>query len=277
MPGTDRPTWLRRVWIALGVACVAAAVGCSEDPVTMSPGGARDASQGAAGRSGEAPHAKPKPIEAGMLEDEDAGAPSISDAGGPAEFAPPCDPVTNIWMLAPGFLLAKPVEYVADRSIVFGDERDAMGQIVGRFAMNQVASSAGTPCATASDRERCLAALEVPPPTVSGVYHLVTTVGDTVTIWQAPIAAQALLGLIDTPAEVIWWLRSQRGAVPCSVRIEQDTDGYAVYGAEDLMGAAMGRVVQCYEPDGAVSNAIPKVRPNGDIVSVWPDGSVCAQ
>jgi hypothetical protein len=179
---------------------------------------------GAAGQTAT-PTAGTISIDAGMPDASptDAGMPVIVDAGrdpvvsvdddaGP--WVPP-DPVCvdGRWKLAPGFLLSRKVDYVADRDVVVTD-----GGAVGTVTL----SSAGVPCASATNMANCMAALAEPP----GLgRHLVTTAGDNVRLWTVT-AARTVLGLIDTAAEAVYWLQNNSiYEVPCTAKITP-RDGY---------------------------------------------------
>lgn len=147
----------------------------------------------------------------------DTGAPMVKDAGpdptvsveddaGP--WVPP-DPtcVDGRWKLAPGFLLSRKVDYVADRDVVFLD---------GGMQATDTLSSAGVACASATNKAGCMASLaEVP----ALGRHLVTTAGDNVRLWNIA-AARGLFGLIDTPAEAVFWAQTNSMfQVPCTAKI----------------------------------------------------------
>lgn len=136
--------------------------------------------------------------------------------------APPPTPVCSegIWRLAPALLLAKRVDYVADRDTPVIDGVAAETSVV--------LSEAGMACVHAMDRDRCMTALQLS----GGVgRHLVTNVGDSVQLWNRE-AALRLLGLIDTPGDALWWLVSQGSyLVPCDVKVEATKDGFRVKGA----------------------------------------------
>jgi hypothetical protein len=129
------------------------------------------------------------------------------DAGPAVPAAPSCN--ADQWALAPGFLLSTRVEYVEDRQ----DQPVPM-----------TLSSAGTPCASARDRARCLSDLMIP--TQFG-RHLATTVGDKVEFW-AGSAAFKLLGLIDTEAEAIWVLNLNGFATPCTLKVSKQDSSFRI-------------------------------------------------
>jgi hypothetical protein len=119
----------------------------------------------------------------------------------------------GVWQLAPGFLLARKVDYVADRDTVFDDA--GMGTV-------KTLSSAGMPCASATNMENCLSALQESTPFGR---HLVTTAGDNVRLWNLS-SVRTLFGLIDTPAEAIFWAtHNSIFQVPCTAKITP-RDGY---------------------------------------------------
>jgi len=146
--------------------------------------------------------------------------PSEDDAG--SEWVPP-EPVCTdgAWRLAPGFLLARRVDYIADR-----ETPPVVDELVPRPTV--VWSEAGMPCASAMRREHCLAGLKLP----GGVgRHLITTAGDSVQLWNAEVALK-VLGMIDTPAEAVWWLIAQRGyLLPCGAQVQETEYGYSIKGA----------------------------------------------
>lgn len=137
---------------------------------------------------------------------------SVEDDAGP--WVPP-DPVCvdGRWKLAPGFLLSRKVDYVADRDAVFVD-----AGVIGTTTL----SSAGVPCASATNVANCMAALAEP----SGFgRHLVTTAGDNVRLWTTS-AARTILGLIDTPAEALYWAQTNSVyEIPCTAKVTP-RDGY---------------------------------------------------
>jgi hypothetical protein len=137
-------------------------------------------------------------------------------------IAPDPQCVDGEWRLAPGFLLARKVDYVADRTVLLLPS----GLLDDKAT---VLSSAGIPCVSATNKANCLAALELPA-TDQG-RHLITTAGDSVRLWNPGVAGN-LLGLIDTKSDAIWWALS-RGAYlfPCDVRIEAAPGGFNVFGA----------------------------------------------
>jgi len=155
----------------------------------------------------------------------DGGIGSDDDDAGP--WVPP-DPtcVDGAWLLAPGFLVARRVDYVADRDSLLVD---------GGFSTDEprTLSSAGMPCATATDRAKCEAALHQP---ISFGRHLVTTAGDNVRLWQGS-ATRTLLGLLDTPAEAMWWLMANGPyRAPCTVKVYPSDGGYTFENVEPIPG-----------------------------------------
>jgi hypothetical protein len=183
------------------------------------------------------------------------------DAGG--ESRPP-DPICadGAWRLAPGFLLARRVDYVADREAPVVD-----GVVSGQTIQW---SEAGVPCASAMDRERCLDALKVP----AGMgRHLVTTAGDSVQLWRVDLA-QKVLGLIDTPAEAMWWLLTHGYLLPCDVRTTATADGYRITGAlsticGDTPNAAHRPLEILVQPSGTVSDFGP-INNNDPVCAIGP-------
>ena len=180
------------------------------------------------------------PDAAGALDDDAGpgldGAVVNAEAGktGPSPSGPDAGPWRppelhcndGVWELAPGFLLAQPVDYVADRDFAATQPNDPGVMIVATGA-TRVLSSSGVPCANAHDRQACAAALALPSPVGR---HLVTTHADTVKLWPLP-AAHTLLGLIDTPAEALWWVSVNFGvALDCSVTVTRDNDVFTIGG-----------------------------------------------
>lgn len=193
----------------------------AEPPLTAA--GNAGMSSLAAGSSGApavvVPDAQPM-VDAGPSMDAMPVMPMVmeDDAG---EWMPP-DPVCvdGVWKLAPGFLLSRRVEYVADRET----------PIVDGMVQNVTIlwSEAGMACASAKERERCLERTKFS----GGIgRHLITTAGDTVSLWDRG-AAIKLLGVIDTPAEALWWTFAQSVyLLPCDVRWEASKEGYHIRGA----------------------------------------------
>jgi hypothetical protein len=180
---------------------------------------------------------------------DDGGAAASGDSGVPSsprsEVRAACD--ADRWLLAPHFALAYDVDYVADRIAMapIVDEQ----QIDNAKTVAEVVSEHGEPCATASDRARCQAALVVP---VSPSRHLLTTQGETVRLWDAA-SANTLFGAIDTPEEAIWWLIARDYHVACDANIEWVGDAYQI--AADRAG------VMCPDQDRVYAT-----------VSIDPDG-----
>jgi hypothetical protein len=116
-------------------------------------------------------------------------------------------------LLAPGFNLTHPVDYVADCS-----------------PTGTQLSSAGEICASAERRAECEAAVRVP---VTSTRHLLTTDGDAVAIWSGG-AALALLQPIDTPAEAVWLLAAAGYTVACGTPV------VPIVGDPEVMFEVMG-------------------------------------
>jgi hypothetical protein len=155
-------------------------------------------------------------LDAGV-DDEDAG-----------PWVPP-DPtcVDGVWRLAPGFLVARHVDYVADRDNSLPD--------AGGFPLGPppTLSSAGMACANATNHANCMLALQ--QPNQSG-RQLVTTEGDNVRVW-AGNAGRSLLGLLDTPSDALWYLVATSPYVaPCTAKIAASDGGYTITGAEPVQG-----------------------------------------
>jgi hypothetical protein len=149
----------------------------------------------------------------------DAGAGEVDEDAGVADpHAPTC--ADDVWQLAQGFRVTRHVDYVADRELI----------VDGAQSLHMLThSSAGVPCASATNRANCMSALEQ---LAQVGRHLVTTEGDNVRIWNGP-AARTLLGLVDTPAEAVWFaLATPIYVVPCTAKIEPTSDGFAIRGAK---------------------------------------------
>lgn len=179
--------------------------------------------------STDPPHVgPPAPIDGSMPAADaalDAGVDSDEDAGPWVPPDPTC--VDGEWRLAPGFLVARRVDYVADRDSQLLDG--------GGFSMTvpRTLSSAGMPCATATDRAKCDGALERP---TALARHLVTTAGDNVRVWVGS-ASRTLLGLLDTPAEALWWVTASGPyRAPCSAKVYPSDGGYTFENLEPVPG-----------------------------------------
>jgi hypothetical protein len=163
------------------------------------------------------------PSDAGVPMTTDAMVVHVEDDDDAGSWVPP-DPecVGGEWRLAPGFLLAKKVDYVADRTTFVLDG----GMLDDKTT---TLSSAGMACASSSDKERCQAGLALPASDQGR--HLVTTAGDSVRLWNAGVAGN-LLGQIDTKSEAVWW-SIMRGSyiLPCNVKVELGDGGFTVSGA----------------------------------------------
>ena len=263
--------------LALAALLGACSNGESNPPA---PGSSPDAAAGMhaalpqAGKGAEPP--PPPPVDAGPK--LDAGPPPTADAmvhvmddedAGPWE---PPDPVCvqGKWQLAPGLLLAQRVDYVADREL---DLNSALG---GDGTLKTVLlSSAGRACFTATDKPKCEAGLALP---VSANRHLVTTAGDSVRVWAAGGAAAHLLGLIDTPAEAIWWVSAMVGTylITCDVKVETVTAGSANIGflLKNVYSTACGN-----EPNPITHSPLDlMVRPTGETFELGTSdstGTIC--
>jgi hypothetical protein len=207
------------------------------------------------GPSNRIPAPTPR-AEAGMPRDAalaDVGLPiEKDDDAGP--YAPP-DPkcVNDVWLLAPGFLPAKRVDYIADRA-------------VDGFTPS-VLSSLGVPCATAVDRVNCEASLALE---VQLSRHLATTAGDAVRLWPPGPAALELLGAIDTPAEALWWLSAVRGyTTTCATQVTKTDRGIEVRNF-------MPPLSPCGDFSTGLDSSTPRdavaiVLPSGDVNEPWLD------
>jgi hypothetical protein len=143
-----------------------------------------------------------------------------SNVAGASGTDPAC--VDGVWRLAPGFLVAHQVDYVADR------DDEPSGTAAAQTEIPRTLSFAGVACANASDVERCRRALLEPNPG----RHLLTTAGDSVKIWSAMFARE-LLGRLDTPSEVLWWVSvTPQFRTPCDATVHEHDAGYLVSGLE---------------------------------------------
>ena len=257
-------------WVARGYgALLLAAVGCASEPGSFRAPEASiptlpDASQAAAPIAMAADTGPsnriPLPVaraDAGMPRDAamaDVGLPPIETDDDAGPYAPP-DPkcVNDGWLLAPGFLPAKRVDYIADRA-------------VDGFTPS-VLSSIGVPCATAVDRANCEASLALE---VQLSRHLATTAGDAVRLWPPGPAALELLGAIDTPAEALWWLSAVRGyTTTCATQVTKTDHGIEVRNFTPPLNP-------CQDFSMGLDSSTPRdavaiVLPNGDVDEPWLD------
>ncbi|HKP58090.1 MAG TPA: hypothetical protein VJV78_15265 [Polyangiales bacterium] len=272
----QRPASIRVALTAFGLACAA----CTNDappPQAMLPvdpvAGAPSAGAPAAGGGGSAgmtqihmqpdamvqgiPDAGPKPPDATVhvMDDDDAG----------PDWVPP-DPVCEgkgDWRLAPGFLLARKVDYVADRLTKIVEETGLPAPKA------TILSEAGVPCASASEKAACRAALDLM--TTDLGRHLITTAGDSVRLWNPGVAGN-LLGLIDTKSEAVWWAISRGGyLLPCTAKVEKAMGGFNLLGA---VSSACGPV-----PDPSTHRPLNLyVSERGDLLETGlqdPNGFLC--
>jgi hypothetical protein len=161
---------------------------------------------------------------------------SDDDAGPWVPPDPTC--VDGEWRLAPGFLVSRHIDYVADRDTFLPDGGLSLLPD-GGFSTDtlRTLSSAGMPCATATDQAKCQTALA--QPNTFG-RHLVTTAGDNVRLWSGSVG-RTLLGLLDTPSEALWWLSiSGSYRAPCSAKVYPSDGGFTVENVEPSSG--------CYTP-----------------------------
>lgn len=193
-----------------------------------------------------------------VTDDEDAGLAPPVDAGTFVPPEPTCE--DGHWNLAPGFLPAMRVDYIADRESSFtpgGPDGTPTGP------EPRVLSSVGVPCANASDRARCEAQLKVP---IQVNRHLLTTAGDSVRVWPFPSTLR-LLGAIDTTAEALWVLAVQRGEQPCNIEIRRldDESGYVFSKLQNF---------NCppYDDGGYAHTALFRVERDGESNEIYPDG-----
>jgi hypothetical protein len=167
------------------------------------PNPAASAGAGGAATAGHAGAAQPPLRDAGAMQDEDAG-----------PYIPPKPRCSDgVWQLAQGFLPAMPVDYIADRSF------DAVGMVM-------VLSELGKACSGATNQAGCQASLSLP---VQVGRHLVSTQGDSVRVWAFNAVPQ-LLGVVDTPAEALWYLLARGYTVPCGAKVAAHADRYEVRG-----------------------------------------------
>lgn len=235
----------RVTWLTL--LALFAISGCGDDggpkpPATVAPSpagsqGSNTAGNTAAGVAGasqagaEAPPLDasmpmpPNPLDAGMpvatdamvhVEDEDAG-----------PWVPP-DPTCadGFWRLAPGFLVARRVDYIADRDNPWMD-----GGL--QPTPSRVISAAGMPCANATDFARCQDSLNA---INQNGRHLITTANDNVRLWTGQ-SVRTIFGLVDTPSEAMWIASSNSPYVaPCTAKISPIDGGYEIDGLQPVPG-----------------------------------------
>ncbi|HET6338820.1 MAG TPA: hypothetical protein VFG30_36625 [Polyangiales bacterium] len=194
------------------------------------------AAAGSGGAAGSAGMAATDPPHVGPPAPEDASTPAMLDAaldaGMDDDDAGPWVPpeptcVDGLWRLAPGFLVARHVDFVADRNSLLPD--------AGGFALGEppTLSSAGMACANARDKEKCRTALAQPN---QFGRHLITTEGDSVRVW-AGASGRALLGLLDTPSDALWYLTANGPYLaPCTAKISPSDGGYTVEGVQPIEG-----------------------------------------
>lgn len=192
-------------------------------------------------------------------DDQDAGSPPSGEVR-PEDFVPTCNPDDISWKLAPGFLLAQPVDYVEDRMTRTGFFIGDAGVDVVKIE-NVVFSSAGVPCRSAQQRERCLEQLAVATDSVSP-RQIAATAGDSVRIWSG-FNALSILGLIDTPAEALWWALTTNGTLSCLTRVERVPEGFKVTGIQFRECDTV--------PAGMVAGGHLIVKPNGETTGAWDD------
>lgn len=241
----QRPASIRVALTAFGLICVACGNRAPDQQlpspaatVAGASGGGAGAAAGTSGSAGSAGSAGGAGITMPTPQ-MDAMPPAIPDGGTPVmptdgsvrigedddagPWAPPDPTCTDgQWRMAPGFLLARKVDYVADRAQLVLD---------GGVLDDKVStiSSAGIPCASATDKKQCQAALDLPVFEIGR--HLVTTAGDNVRLWNAP-SAGPLLGLIDTKSEAMWWGLTRAGYLfPCNTKVETADGGFTMRGA----------------------------------------------
>ncbi|HKU39876.1 MAG TPA: hypothetical protein VJR89_17070, partial [Polyangiales bacterium] len=192
----------------------------------------------------------------------DAMSPVHDDDDDAGTWVPPEPACTEgVWRLAPGFRVAMPLDYIADRET----PSDLMGLPTGDTIL---LSEAGVACATASDRKRCLDVIHVS----GGIRrHLLTTGGDSVRLWNLELAPR-VLGMIDTPAEAIWWLLANNAyLVPCEAEVVASELGYVVKGALSVVCGTT--------PSPAHRPIEVRVEPSGIIAELGPSdplGPICA-
>jgi hypothetical protein len=257
-----RSSWLCGALLFAAASCVAepATFRAPEASIPTLPDASQAAAPAASAADTGPARRNPTPVmhaDAGVLRDAapaDAGLPSeADDDAGP--YVPP-DPkcVNDAWLLAPGFLPAKRVDYIADRT-------------VDGFTPS-VLSSLGVPCATALDRANCQASLLLE---VQLARHLLTTAGDSVRLWPPGAAALEVLGAIDTPAEALWWLSANRGyALTCATQFAKTERGIEVRNFMPPPSPCQGAFPDL---DASIpASAVATVLPNGEVNESWLDG-----
>jgi len=275
----QRTASIRVALTALGLACAACNNGAPPPQATSPIAPAAGATVPALPAAGSAGIPAPPPMEARP----DAMPQAVPDAGPPAIPMPtdamvqvveeedagpwvPAEPecVDGQWRLAAGFLLARKVDYIADRMILILDG----GVLDDKLT---ILSSAGIPCASASNKHNCMAGLALPV-TEQG-RHLVTTAGDNVRLWSSG-GAGALLGLIDTKSDALWWALTRGGYLfTCETKIATDTGGFNIRGA---VSSACGPV-----PNPSTHRPLNLwVSERGEILELGlqdPEGFLCGQ
>jgi hypothetical protein len=205
---------------------------------------------------------------------DDGGA---DDAG---EAEPTTECVQRIWVDAAGLVPAEAHDYLAIRRIDQDNSSDA-------GAAWSLQSKVGEPCATASDKPACTAALKAEPSdclpilfSMIGCSELsaVTTDGDDVKRWAGPDESLALLGEIDSPAEAEL-LAILAGYAVCGNQATREKDrAYQVHGARVSGCPSMitGYVLRV-DPKGAIEELSSKVLSTGGACAGRMPGGLCSE
>jgi len=137
----------------------------------------------------------------------------------PADLATVC--AAGSWL--EHVVLAEPVDYLALRRV------ESYGGPDGQSGEDVV--TVGTPCATASDPAACSAELATTWPESSGWGYcgegcsdsgLVTTRGDTVSLYDSTAEVAALFGEIDNPADALFLAVTQEYGPECNTVVQTD-------------------------------------------------------
>jgi hypothetical protein len=130
--------------------------------------------------------------------------------GGPdAESAMTPSCMDGVHDLVGGFALTRSTDYTGD------------------YAYGRLASSSGTPCAGATEAEKCQVAFESAEAFALGKSRrfLITTEADAVQLWREE-SVLTLLGSIDTPEEAIFFAAALGYVPDCRTRVTRVPAGF---------------------------------------------------
>jgi hypothetical protein len=180
-------------------------------------------------------------------------APRVAMSGAPAAAPATPNQVPTCsdggWILAPGFSLALPVDYVADRR--------------GTTAI----SSRGAACAGALDRAGCEASVQRSAEPI----NLLTTHGDVVRQFTSQSALE-LFGSVDALAEAIWLVLADGHDVPCDAELHRSCPGLEAACLPQTIVVSRLPVAHS-EKDCETDTVATSVIPDGS-VRVFPDGTL---